>query len=267
MLTYYCSNAADTTPYSCKYRYIRQKDSTNINSKFDDIMILTMTNKSSIYYSYLKQFGFRNMETDENKDNYNVVGNSVIVDQGKPNNYFISNESEIIGIDYKNKNINFSDKFFKNSYSYVDTLTPPKWQVGTSTMIILNQVCQMATTNYRGRKYIAWFAMSIPFRMGPWLFSGLPGLILKVEDDKKQFLFECIELNTPVSTTKVFKPYQNSKKITKKQLLAKKKLSIQNFITFMEVESGVTITASDNSGNKVSTNRPDRPYNPIDLTQ
>ncbi len=266
ILTYHTSIAADSTAYSCKYRFIKQKEATNPNSKFDDIMVLTIKNKTSLYYSYLTQFGLRNMEMDESKSDYNTIGNTVVVGEGKANNYFTGNESEIINIDYKNKSSIVSDKFYGNFYSYTDTLQSPKWNMGKGKMIILNQACEMATTSYKGRQYTAWFAPAIPFRMGPWLFNGLPGLILKVEDDRKQFLFECIELNTTIATTKVFKPYKDSKKVTKKQLVAKKRLSIQNPIAFIQAESGVSVTASDNSGKSVSTAMPNKPYNPIDLT-
>lgn len=47
---------------------------------------------------------------------------------------------------------------------------------------------------FRGRSYVAWFTMDIPIENGPWKFAGLPGLILKVYDDKKLYDFECVKI-------------------------------------------------------------------------
>ncbi|MFY1045776.1 GLPGLI family protein [Chryseobacterium sp. GP-SGM7] len=38
--------------------------------------------------------------------------------------------------------------------------------------------------------YNAWFTNEIPISEGPYKFSGLPGLIVKIEDTKKQHIWE-----------------------------------------------------------------------------
>lgn len=43
--------------------------------------------------------------------------------------------------------------------------------------------CQKATTQFGGRQWIALFTSDIPFQDGPYKFYGLPGLIIKIEDD------------------------------------------------------------------------------------
>ena len=49
--------------------------------------------------------------------------------------------------------------------------------------------CQRAETEYGGRKWIAWFTTEIPFQDGPYVFQGLPGLILEIKDENNNFLF------------------------------------------------------------------------------
>lgn len=66
------------------------------------------------------------------------------------------------------------------------------WQVLQEFETILGHRVQKATTHFRGRQWIAWFASDIPISDGPYKFKGLPGLILKVEDTKNQHTFECI---------------------------------------------------------------------------
>ncbi|GAB0154782.1 hypothetical protein CHRYSEOSP005_00420 [Chryseobacterium sp. Alg-005] len=46
---------------------------------------------------------------------------------------------------------------------------------------------QKATTEFGGRKWTAWFSTDLPFQDGPYKFSGLPGLIVKIEDDEKNY--------------------------------------------------------------------------------
>jgi len=66
------------------------------------------------------------------------------------------------------------------------------WVLSDDTIHVLNYVCQKATLDYGGRKWEAWFAPQIPISDGPYKFSGLPGLILKMYDTEKSWQFECI---------------------------------------------------------------------------
>jgi GLPGLI family protein len=260
--------ANDSTAFSCKYRYSWQKDSTNINSKFDDIMILTIKNNVSIYYSSLSQLGTRKKEKylsdlEKSPDHNNVV--SIGANYEKlAGEFFIKNETEVLQIDYLRKEVHETNRLVTEYYGYTDSLISPVWKIETSTDSILGQQCQMATTTFKGRNYTAWFAPGIPYNMGPWLFNGLPGLILKIADDKNQFQFECLELNTPESTTKVFKAYENIKIIPKKKLQDRIKLFAQSYLSYMQAE-GKTLTVTDKNGNPVHV--ADKPYNPIDLTE
>jgi GLPGLI family protein len=84
---------------------------------------------------------------------------------------------------------------------YTEDYPLQKWSITTDTMTILNYVCQKATCDFRGRTYDAWFTTAIPIAQGPWKFGGLPGLILKVYDTKKIYVFEAVQIKnekTPI---------------------------------------------------------------------
>lgn len=49
---------------------------------------------------------------------------------------------------------------------------------------------QKATADFGGRQWTAWFTNDIPFQDGPYKFSGLPGLIVKIEDSGKNYSWE-----------------------------------------------------------------------------
>ena len=68
------------------------------------------------------------------------------------------------------------------------------WEISDETATIFNYSCKKAEVDYGGRHYTAWFTMDIPISEGPWKFYGLPGLILKVEDDEGLFRYEAIGL-------------------------------------------------------------------------
>lgn len=66
------------------------------------------------------------------------------------------------------------------------------WVLGPETKVILGYTCLQATTELHGRTFTAWYTEDIPIMSGPHKFSGLPGLILKVESTDKLFRFEAI---------------------------------------------------------------------------
>ena len=53
---------------------------------------------------------------------------------------------------------------------------------------------QKANAEFGGRIWNAWFTNDIPFSDGPYKFSGLPGLILKISDVTNSHNFELIGL-------------------------------------------------------------------------
>lgn len=64
------------------------------------------------------------------------------------------------------------------------------WKISTEKAKIGSYNAQKATTEYGGRKWEAWFTSDIPLQDGPYKFHGLPGLIVKVEDDAKNYSWE-----------------------------------------------------------------------------
>lgn len=49
--------------------------------------------------------------------------------------------------------------------------------------------CQKATLSYKGRIWEAWFTQDIPLQEGPYIFKGLPGLIVEMEDKSHSYKF------------------------------------------------------------------------------
>jgi GLPGLI family protein len=54
------------------------------------------------------------------------------------------------------------------------------WKLGGNKKEILGYTCNDAKCHFRGRDYVAWFTVDLPFKAAPWKFHGLPGVILQV---------------------------------------------------------------------------------------
>lgn len=58
----------------------------------------------------------------------------------------------------------------------------PQWKILPDKEKVGEYNAQKATTSFGGRDWTAWFTTNIPIQDGPYVFYGLPGLIVKLED-------------------------------------------------------------------------------------
>ncbi|SFN65852.1 GLPGLI family protein [Chryseobacterium oleae] len=70
---------------------------------------------------------------------------------------------------------------------------PVKWEITDVTELQNGYKAQKALTNFGGRIWTAWFTKDINVSDGPYKFSGLPGLIVKLEDDKGDYKFDLVK--------------------------------------------------------------------------
>lgn len=99
---------------------------------------------------------------------------------------------------YKHRNTNKLNILYNYSvYKFeVEEKTPTlKWNIGTEKKKILNLDCIKATTSFAGRNYIAWFTNDISVSDGPYKFTGLPGLILEINDTKNHYIHKAVGVN------------------------------------------------------------------------
>lgn len=87
-------------------------------------------------------------------------------------------------------------------FVYPDSVPSLEWNFSDEdTDSIMGFECRKATVQFAGRSYTAWFTPEIPLPFGPYKFGGLPGLILKLEDAERQFVWEAVGFerdNTPI---------------------------------------------------------------------
>jgi GLPGLI family protein len=121
---------------------------------------------------------------------------------------------------------------------YSEILPAYDWKIRDDTLTVTDYLCQKAECSFRGRNYIAWFTVDIPVNNGPWKFGGLPGLIMKIYDSDKLYVFECVSVETykkryPI---KIY-DYNSYVKIDRKKLLNLQKNIKEDFFQVLGIIS------------------------------
>ena len=91
----------------------------------------------------------------------------------------------------KTSTLDYYDRIFIDYYVYQDSIAIP-WMLEDDTATVCGYPCQTATCGFRGRTWKAYYTTEIAKNDGPWKFSGLPGMILKLQDNKGEQTFTAI---------------------------------------------------------------------------
>lgn len=117
------------------------------------------------------------------------------------------------------------------SYYHEENNEFQNWLLMNDTLTISGYQCQKAILEYGNRYWTAWFTYDVPIPDGPYRFSGLPGLIIKIEDKNKSWKFELVSLvkNTHIVNVNFDKSI-NYKKIEKQEFYRHKKYLLDNIV-------------------------------------
>ena len=187
------------------YEYRFKPDISKPDSIVTDYMNLDSDMKSSLFSSSFK------MTSDSLRDAMLQNKNTVIFPKYNPNLiYTISKNYVDSKVIYHLADSNIKFKITEKE--------PIKWKISSEKKVINKFNCQKANADFHGRKWIAWFSESIGIQDGPYKFSGLPGLIIKIEDERSNHSWELIEIKN-LSTREKLLQFDNEKEITRKQLV------------------------------------------------
>lgn len=160
------------------YRFI--PDSTNKMDVKNEMMILNIQKDRTEFYSS-ERYSFDSIQLSESKKGNFVMSKNKVLFNDRIIKYPNSNEIDYI-------TLMSWDKFIVKQDINL------KWKLENKFSKILGYDVQQATTEFGGRKWIAWFAKEIPIQDGSYKFKDLPGLILKIEDSSKSHIFELKEI-------------------------------------------------------------------------
>lgn len=111
----------------------------------------------------------------------------------------------------------FKDRIGRDLYSYEED-RPLNWKMSSETTKIGEYKVQKATTDFAGRQWTAWFTTDLPYQDGPYKFGGLPGLIVKVEDDKGDYSFDLMK-NYKIPEVATLNQFGNTLKVKRADYL------------------------------------------------
>ncbi|UKB85858.1 GLPGLI family protein [Chryseobacterium sp. MEBOG06] len=167
--------------YRFVYEYKMKPDITKKDSVVTDYMNLDSDGKKSYFYNAVKYERDSVYRLDRN---YSALLKNKSYDRNL--NYTIEKE-------YSGKKLNLYDNF-KGINLVIEDHDIPKWKVQKEFIEINGMNCQKAIADYRGRKWQAWFSKDYPISDGPYKFSGLPGLVVKVNDIENNHSFSLIQV-------------------------------------------------------------------------
>ena len=76
---------------------------------------------------------------------------------------------------------------FPHDYEGSEPTPDIAWTLTDDTLTVSSYLCQQATATFRGVEWRVWYTEEISSSAGPWRLRGLPGLIVKAENDAHTF--------------------------------------------------------------------------------
>lgn len=165
------------------YQVTTTPDSTNTESKKTETAYLDTNGKKSLFYgeNRMKRDSIMNRMRQTRTFDFSQMEN------------FRSNINYVVEKNPAEQSIIFKDRIGRDQYAYTEN-QPFSWKILPETVTIGEYKTQKAETEYGGRKWTAWFTMDLPYQDGPYKFSGLPGLIVKIQDEKGDYTFDLMQV-------------------------------------------------------------------------
>lgn len=184
----------DTANFIVIYKLTWRQDTNNLDRAKSEDMILFVGKKSSKFMSYnYYQFDFEGRKAEREGRLSEFLNEETIKSFGATINYSV----------YKNFPHNYctyTQSVMPTLLAYEEPMDVYKWELIDLIDSIGNYIVHCAQTEYGGRNWIAWYTTDLPINDGPYKFSGLPGLIIRMYDDKKHYIFDMEKMERPAET-------------------------------------------------------------------
>ncbi len=184
----------DTVQVSCHYLYEFQQDSTSRYSvKTQEMMLQIGKHCSKFVHNAVHLSDSLLMVFEGNSDPQTVFNKVWSMTEGAGlvhsycSNYAYKN--------YPNKGDLLLTANMRGKHLKSIDCTQLSWKIVPDTVQeVAGYTCKMATTTFAGRNYVAWFTLEVPISEGPYKFSGLPGLIVKICDLQQQHKYSLLSI-------------------------------------------------------------------------
>ena len=224
--------------------------------KYSEVILL-------IGEKYIGSMDWRIFQTDSINDDYywNKRGSQVDL-----LNLFINDERYRsayrypVVVNLENKEATLLNNTHTTYYKYKQQLPKIEWKLEKEEKKIKGIRCLKATCRFGGRDWTAWYAPEYAMPYGPYLFNGLPGLIMQVVDTKKNFAFKFKGIEFWEPGRCIYLIQLDNMIVTTRD---KAREAIRNFC---KDPNGAVKAIDENFGKSpLSTIKVSLPYNPIEL--
>ncbi|SEA01473.1 GLPGLI family protein [Porphyromonadaceae bacterium KH3R12] len=204
----------------CRYKLVMQKDTVHQSNPVEDEMVLRIGNTISQFFS---RHTFYHDSLWADPDGRKIAEDLSLEALMSPVPSLVFGARTTKDYLYKNypegKMTTYTNDFIHVNFFYEEDNAPQEWTIGDSTKQILGYDCKKAECEFRGRHWIAWFAVDIPVKDGPWKLNGLPGLILETYDSKMDYHYTATSINKkPVSPVLFYNLWDNQEMKTERKI-------------------------------------------------
>ncbi len=182
------------------YKFISQSDSIQKKKPLEEQLALVVSKEGSIFYSEDKvksdSIMKSKIEAARGSGNFNIDMRGMKVGRF----------GTVINKEYPSYKTLLKNRIGVNMYEF-EEVRKPDWKITSEKDKVGEWNVQKATANYLGREWEAWFTTDIPIQDGPYVFQGLPGLIVKIADKEQDYTFilEGVKNNFTIADLKIDK--------------------------------------------------------------
>jgi GLPGLI family protein len=142
-------------------------------------------------------------------------------------------------------------------FRYEDSIPAIRWQLAADgEREIMGMKCHKAEGDVGGRHWTAWYSEDVPFRLGPWLLGGLPGMILAAEDSEGIFRFVAIGTENNPDIAVDFHKDKSIKTTKKKYLKMRKEFDEDKIGYLLRINENKVMKVTDAKGNVIKHSNP-----------
>ena len=214
------------------YKRIKVTDTLLVDSDFKtDYLTLRSGKNISAFYSARKK-------TDDSLSNRSAEYAIASIRDKKTFKETSELEREIVYKNFPSGKVSVYNRYDMENWKYEELWEKPVWEITDSTAIIGGYECLLAISDYRGRRWFAWFAPDIPISEGPWKLCGLPGLILEACDDKNHYQYTIVTLIPNPGRSVEYFNYRDRVMTDRMTSLKNRRKALQKSIAYQIQSSG-----------------------------
>lgn len=252
------ADSIDELRFVAQYRLQFVADTAYPDKLTEETMMLKVGAKSALFYSYTR-----------------FVADSVLRVTMKRNNgrVHIDNKDQVQGSisyrickNYPSGKVTTLDQVASSKFRCEEENDVPEWELLPDTMTFLSYSCLKASCTFKGRDYEVWYTPEIARSEGPWKLHGLPGFIVKAEDSRGHYRFECTGIEQSRPNEPLLISTNGGESVSRKNLNKVYERYAKDPIGYVTSTSpNMKIMIRNESGESIQPK--DTPYNPIELKE